>query len=610
MMDTGYRIFRLHHYPLAQQRAVALGASSRLRAGGAPWSSRSTTDTSAHAGARRQVHVARLCPIARLPARPSLSRLAAPQGRPGGLARPRRVDALIDGQPGAIRVRHRLLSSQVDKEAGVDRASRTLHRVVHRAPPRARLARQAHVPRRLQLRGHTLRVGAARAGGARVALAAQPLDERVLARLLLEPVGVPREPVQPAAAVERLHHLPALAPGRLLGRPARDGTHRLVPCVEQPDAGRVRARRRLRQRVGRRDLVEVALVEGPLADVPRLAGRAVEHVLKLVRVVEDVEAPCGKLGQLGLGRECARLDLELFDEPVDDALRGGGDRVAPHLLHPALDHPLRLGVGAEPQREVEPLLVDAAQLVEVDEERRRADGLHALVRPSGPVLLDHPLLRRLRKHVPKHKGRRLLRSGEVRDGAHDDVVRLEDEHIVTRLSDLCEEGRALHQLLDRVWPVEDAKVEVRRQHLRAQLHREERRDLAFEPVGPPAGRRAQPREGRHVGALAAGRGGLLPVVVHDARLPLLIDRPRRRQHGVVGTPPRAAVVGSGAGGGGGGGGGGGFGGGDSTTLLVTASIAASLLVAYKSDHLDWGLVAVGLQLGLAGVSLLLTSTLP
>ena len=61
---------------------------------------------------------------------------------------------------------------------------------------------------------------------------------------------------------------------------------------------------------------------------------------------------------------------------------------------------------------------------------------------------------------------------------------------------------------------------------------------------------------------------------------------------------------------GGGGGGGGFGGGDSTTLLVTASIAASLLVAYKSDHLDWGLVAVGLQLGLAGVSLLLTSTLP
>jgi len=65
-----------------------------------------------------------------------------------------------------------------------------------------------------------------------------------------------------------------------------------------------------------------------------------------------------------------------------------------------------------------------------------------------------------------------------------------------------------------------------------------------------------------------------------------------------------------SGAGAGGGGGGGFGGGDSTTLLVTASIAASLLVAYKSDHLDWGLVAVGLQLGLAGVSLLLTSTLP
>ena len=112
--------------------------------------------------------------------------------RPGrGLAREGGASRRGRGwlERGGLEGRRSRLSSQVDKEAGVDRASRTLHRVVHRAPPRARLARQAHVPRRLQLRGHTLRVGAARAGGARVALAAQPLDERVLARLLLEPVG-------------------------------------------------------------------------------------------------------------------------------------------------------------------------------------------------------------------------------------------------------------------------------------------------------------------------------------------------------------------------------------------------------------------------------------
>mmetsp|Transcript_2569 Transcript_2569/g.8343 ORF Transcript_2569/g.8343 Transcript_2569/m.8343 type:complete len:424 (-) Transcript_2569:483-1754(-) len=419
---------------------------------------------------------------------------------PGGLARPRRVDALIDSQPGAIRVRHRLLPSQVDKEAGVDRASRPLHRVVHRAPPRARLARQAHVPRRLQLRGHTLRVGAARAGGARVALAAHPLDERVLARLLLEPVGVPREPVQPAAAVERLHHLPALAPGRLLGRPARDGTHRLVPCVEQPDAGRVRARRRLRQRVGRRDLVEVALVEGPIADVPRLAGRAVEHVLKLVRVVEDVEAPCGKLGQLGLGRECARLDLELFDEPVDDALRGGGDRVAPHLLHPALHHPLRVSVRAQPERKVEPARRDGAELVEVDEQRRGADRVEGGGRALRPVALDHPVLARMRVHVAEGEGGGRGSGGEVGYGLHQHVVRLEDEDEVG--GDLPQQGGGGEQLPDRLGSVEHPEVEVRLDDRRGELGHEHGRDLTLEPVRLAALRRDQPREAGQLGAAA------------------------------------------------------------------------------------------------------------
>jgi hypothetical protein len=67
-------------------------------------------------------------------------------------------------------------------------------------------------------------------------------------------------------------------------------------------------------------LVEVALVKRPLADVPRLARRAVEHVLELVRVVEDVVA-ARKVAQLLGGREGTGLDLEVIDELVGDTER-------------------------------------------------------------------------------------------------------------------------------------------------------------------------------------------------------------------------------------------------------------------------------------------------
>ena len=40
--------------------------------------------------------------------------------------------------------------------------------------------------------------------------------------------------------------------------------------------------------------------------------------------------------------------------------------------------------------------------------------------------------------------------------------------------------------------------------------------------------RHQPREARHIGARPAGGRLLLPVVVHDARLPLLVHAARRR----------------------------------------------------------------------------------
>ena len=60
------------------------------------------------------------------------------------------------------------------------------------------------------------------------------------------------------------------------------------------------------------------------------------------------------------------LDLEVAHEPVLDAHRGGGDGVAPHLLHPALHHPLRVGVGAQAEGEVEPARREGAQLVEVE----------------------------------------------------------------------------------------------------------------------------------------------------------------------------------------------------------------------------------------------------
>ena len=70
------------------------------------------------------------------------------------------------------------------------------------------------------------------------------------------------------------------------------------------------------------------------------------------------------------------LDLEVAHEPVLDAHRGGGDGVAPHLLHPALHHPLRVRVGAQAEGEVEPARGEGAQLAE-------GEGVRVRVRSRG-----------------------------------------------------------------------------------------------------------------------------------------------------------------------------------------------------------------------------------
>ena len=56
-------------------------------------------------------------------------------------------------------------------------------------------------------------------------------------------------------------------------------------------------------------IIKVALIEGPFPNVPRLARRAVQHVFKLVRVVEDVVMAILEELELIRGGEGPGLDL-------------------------------------------------------------------------------------------------------------------------------------------------------------------------------------------------------------------------------------------------------------------------------------------------------------
>eukprot|EP00962_Isochrysis_galbana_P006872 scaffold1861_cov111-Isochrysis_galbana.AAC.1 len=139
----------------------------------------------------------------------------------------------------------------------------------------------------------------------------------------------------------------------------------------------------------------------------------------------------------------------------------------------------------------------------------------------------------MRVHVPKRVRGRFGLGGQIGDGLHQHVVRLQNEDVLGGYF-----GQQLwrrQQLTDRLWTIQNAKLEVGGKYLEwgpsrglfsgdAVASSPGGGDLGLEAVGLGALSRAQPGEGPHLAA-RAGRGRLfLPVIVHDARLPLLIWR--------------------------------------------------------------------------------------
>mmetsp|Transcript_14271 Transcript_14271/g.48004 ORF Transcript_14271/g.48004 Transcript_14271/m.48004 type:complete len:454 (+) Transcript_14271:511-1872(+) len=355
---------------------------------------------------------------------------------------------------------------------------------------------------------------------------------------------MPPEPVEPAAAVDRLQRRLARAGGGLPARPrGAELAHRLVEGADEEEGGLVCGGRRVGQRVRRRLCGEVALVEGELADRPRLAGGAVEVVLKLVGVVEDPVAEREAV-QLRGGGEGAWLDLEVAEDLVAKPDGGGGDRVAPHLDHPA-EGAVGLRVRLELDRRLAPRPRHLLEVGPVDEHGRRADRLHLLVARLAarrPDPLDKGRVGRVGAHVAEEVRHRRAALGAIRDGLQQHVVRLCDEEVL-----LLQRGVAgrLEEVSDAAGPVDDAVAVEARDVGRLVLGREMRRYLRLEPVRTAAWRRDQPREAGQLGA-AARRVGVPhahPVVIHDAALPRLVVVRRGGQHHVerlarCGTPLR------------------------------------------------------------------------
>eukprot|EP00964_Phaeocystis_antarctica_P033624 scaffold19060_cov62-Phaeocystis_antarctica.AAC.7 len=96
------------------------------------------------------------------------------------------------------------------------------------------------------------------------------------------------------------------------------------------------------------------------------------------------------------------LDLEVAHQLMADAHGGGGDGVGPHLLHPALHHPLRVA-------------------------RRGANRIERGTATLRPVAAHDAVLRLVAMHVPEDEGRGLTLRRQVRDGPHQHVVSLQDE---------------------------------------------------------------------------------------------------------------------------------------------------------------------------------------
>mmetsp|Transcript_58623 Transcript_58623/g.127320 ORF Transcript_58623/g.127320 Transcript_58623/m.127320 type:complete len:269 (-) Transcript_58623:546-1352(-) len=240
---------------------------------------------------------------------------------------------------------------------------------------------------------------------------------------------------------------------------------------------------------------------------------------------------------------CARVGvgLDLHDHHlVSDADRGGGDGVSPHLEHPVLYDLGGLRRPAQRVRAVEPLLRHAPQVSRLDDQRRGANRLDLRRISLGPAHVDHVVVPRARVHIAKTVRRRLGGAGQIGNGLHVDVVRLRHHHVL--LLDPLVEPRLLEKLNDGVRPVEYPEIAVVLEHRVGQLLDEDGRYVIFEPVWLSILRGAQAREACHLSARPARRRLLLPVVVHDARLPAVIDRSLTGEQRVERPPVVAALA--------------------------------------------------------------------
>mmetsp|Transcript_16276 Transcript_16276/g.53570 ORF Transcript_16276/g.53570 Transcript_16276/m.53570 type:complete len:403 (+) Transcript_16276:1152-2360(+) len=235
------------------------------------------------------------------------------------------------------------------------------------------------------------------------------------------------------------------------------------------------------------------------------------------------------------------LDLQLLPDKVFDAKRGARDRVAPHLEHPP-EHAAGLVVSLECKGEAEPARREAPQQRQVDQHRRWPAGVddgrvEAVPRDDGAQL------GRLGLHVPEGVADRPLGCGAVGQRAQEDVVRLRDEDVV--LDDL-RHLAAPHlgeELRDAVRPVHHREAKVARvaslaaAAARGELVDEDGGDLSHKRVRPPRRRVQHAREAPNLAA-RVGRSLALVVVVHDPRLPRLVERVLRGEQHVV----RAALA--------------------------------------------------------------------
>lgn len=260
---------------------------------------------------------------------------------------------------------------------------------------------------------------------------------------------------------------------------------------------------------GERGGAEVGRAQGR-GGVRRGGGLGRNRARRVFRTVEDV----GVLARDVLPPGSRGLDLELLPHEVLDPVPRAGDGVAPHLEHPpkAL---VRLGVALELDREVKPVARDRLELLLVQQRGRRPRRLHVLERPFPPLAHDARVVRQLRRaHVGEVKPDGHLRARAVRDGLEQDVVALQDEHVVlehalrvhVRPQELEHAPRAIDHL-------EAARLVVA--ELRAHVRRHQRHQAVWLAVG----RGEQPGERDHVGAVF---GPLLldEVVVGEVRLPL------------------------------------------------------------------------------------------